>query len=143
MEIKKTLTNVRNANANKAELDKTKKANKIAKGGLIGLGLGFIAQGIYIHKTRKKLMIKELPQEVTDADIDKLGKKLSEVEDKFKKLVYSKKEKAEEEFTEVTKEAAEDIFQNPIDEEDYHEVIFDDFHEEESPEESSEEEPEA
>ena len=142
MEIKKTLTNVRNANANKAELDKTKKANKIAKGGLIGLGLGFIAQGIYIHKTRKKLMIKELPQEVTDADIDKLGKKLSEVEDKFKKLVYSKKEKAEEEFTEV-KEAAEEILQNPIDEEDYHEVIFDDFHEEESPEESSEEEPEA
>ena len=142
MGFKETITNVRNANTNKAELDKTKKVNRLAKGGLIGLGLGFIAQGIYIHKTRKKLMIKEVPNEVTDADIDKLGEKLAKVEEKFKKLTSSTKEKVDE-FAEVTKEATEDIFQNPIDEADYQEVIFDDFHEEESLEESSEEEPEA
>lgn len=112
MGIKETLTNVRNANKNKDELDKATKRNKVVTGGLIGLGIGFIAQGVMLHKTRNKLLITS----THDNKLDKLKSDLENTEKKFCELISDNKEIVNEKFNKMKEK-----FSN-VDDDDYIEI---------------------
>ena len=112
MGIKETFDNVRNANKNKAELDKATKRNKVVTGGLIGLGIGFIAQGVMLHKTRNKLLITS----THDNKLDKLKSDLENTEKKFCELISNDKEEIKEKFNKMKEK-----FSN-VDDDDYIEI---------------------
>ena len=112
MGIKETLTNVRNANKNKAELDKATKRNKVVTGGLIGLGIGFIAQCVMLRKTRKQLHITK----TGDDKLDKLKSDLENTERKFCELISDNKEVVNEKFNKMKEK-----FSN-VDDDDYIEI---------------------
>ena len=112
MGIKETLTNVRNANKNKAELDKATKRNKVVTGGLIGLGIGFITQCVMLRKTRKQLHITK----TGDDKLDKLKSDLENTERKFCELISDNKEVVNEKFNKMKEK-----FSN-VDDDDYIEI---------------------
>lgn len=112
MGIKETLTNVRNANKNKAELDKATKRNKVVTGGLIGLGIGCIAQCVMLRKTRKQLHITK----TGDDKLDKLKSDLENTERKFCELISDNKEVVNEKFNKMKEK-----FSN-VDDDDYIEI---------------------
>ena len=112
MGIKETFDNVRNANKNKDELDKATKRNKVVTGGLIGLGIGFIAQGVMLHKTRNKLHIKSK----SDDKLSKLKSDLENTEKKFCELISDNKEVVNEKFNKMKEK-----FSN-VDDDDYIEI---------------------
>lgn len=97
MGIKETITNVRNANKNKDELDKATKRNKVVTGGLIGLGIGFIAQSVMLHKTKNQLHIKSK----SDDKLSKLKNDLENTERKFCELISNDKDEIKEKFNKM------------------------------------------
>lgn len=104
MGIKETMTNVRNANKNKAELDKATKRNKLVTGGLIGLGIGYIVQCVMLHKTKNKLYITR----TSDNKLDKLKNDLESTERKFYELISDNKEAVNKKFNKM-KETFADV----------------------------------
>lgn len=112
MGIKETLTNVRNANKNKDELDKATKRNKVVTGGLIGLCIGFIAQSVMLRKTRKQLHITK----TGDDKLSKLKNDLENTERKFCELISNDKEEIKEKFNKMKEK-----FSN-VDDDDYIEI---------------------
>lgn len=112
MGIKETLTNVRNANKNKDELDKATKRNKVVTGGLIGLCIGFIAQSVMLRKTRKQLHITK----TGDDKLSKLKNDLENTERKFCELISNDKEEIKEKFNKMKEKFAD------VDDDDYIEI---------------------
>lgn len=112
MGFKETITNVRNANKNKAELDKVTKRNKVVTGGLIGLGIGYIVQCVMLHKTKNKLHITR----TSDNKLDKLKSDLENTERKFCELISNDKEEIKEKFNKMKEK-----FSN-VDDDDYIEI---------------------